>query len=305
MATSLFDTAPAGASAVYAAMRDGAKPLAIEAREHCEDLWRDFAGCEDRNFLTEFPRDTQQRWFEMYLTVALMRAGFDVQCPKPGPDVLLTVDGRRIWIEATCAGAGQDGLPDSVPAPRVPRGFEPGIVSERPTDPMTLRIRNSLDTKEQKFRRYIADEIVAPGDMTVVAINVALIPRAFPDLDDLMRRALYGLGHPTVTIDKDTLSVVARGYQERPEIRRQSSGSPVNLQPFIDDNMPHISAVLGSREDAYNRPPRLGDWLVLFPNLSATVPWSAGAIRLGEEWIPTRLADGDVQLEKTSYIAAR
>jgi hypothetical protein len=154
----------------------------------------------------------------MYLTVALLRAGLDVQCPKRGPDALLTIDSQRIWIEATCATAGVDGLPDSVPRPHYAKAGETTVATERPTDAMTLRIRNSLH--------------------------------------------------------------------------------------FIDGSMPHISAVLGSREDAANRPRRLGDGLALFPNLSAANAWPAGSIPLGQEWIPTHLTVGDVDLEKHSYIEA-
>ncbi len=302
MTASLFNSAPESACAAYIAMRERANPIAIEAREHCEDLWRDFAEHADPNFCVEFALRMHERWFEMYLTVALLRAGFDVQCPKPGPDVLLTIDGRRVWIEATCATGGAPGRPDSVPVPPAPTPGGPVLVTDRPTDPMTLRIRNSLHAKEQVFQIYIDNGIVQADDVTVVAINVFLIPQAWVDMDDLMRRALYGLGHPTITIDKNTLSAVASGYQERPELEKQSTGSPVSVDPFVDGSMPHVSSVLGSREDAYNRPPRLGDGFVIYPNLSAGVLWPERAIQLGQEWIPTRQPDGDVQLEKASYL---
>src|SRR5690606_24441790 len=120
MVASLFESAPAGATPSYAAMRSGANPVAIEARDHCEDLWRDYAPLADTNFRSQFPLHTHERWFEMYLTVALLRAGLNVQCPKPGPDVLLTIGDRRLWIEATCATAGAPGLPDSVPERPIP-----------------------------------------------------------------------------------------------------------------------------------------------------------------------------------------
>lgn len=74
-----------------------------KARAHCEDLWIDFQEFADPNFRAEFAYRTHERWFEMYLTVSLIRAGHKVICRKPGPDILLKEDGRRIWIEATCA----------------------------------------------------------------------------------------------------------------------------------------------------------------------------------------------------------
>ena len=85
------------------------------AREHCEVLWSEFCEFADPNFKREFATKTHERWFEMYLTVSLDRAGYEVKCPKPGPDLLLHVGGKRIWIEAVCASSGELGRPDSVP----------------------------------------------------------------------------------------------------------------------------------------------------------------------------------------------
>jgi hypothetical protein len=130
------------------------------------------------------------------------------------------------------------------------------------------------------FSGYIAKGVVAAGDVTAVAM------------------------HLTLTIDVNAKAVVAGHYQDRPSIDKKSTGSPVSVDPFIDGSMPRISAVLGSREDAANRPRRLGDGLALFPNLSAANAWPAGSIPLGQEWVPTHLTVGDVDLEKHSYIEA-
>src|SRR5690606_5784336 len=144
----------------------------------------------------DFPRRLHERWFEMYLAVALLRVGIDVKRPKPpAPDLLLTIGGRRIWIEATCANAGDPSKPDSVPQPRYAKPGEAPVVRERPTDAMTFRISNSLRVKEQAFGAYMQRGIVAADDVTAIAINVHAIPYAWTDMDDLMRRALYGLGH--------------------------------------------------------------------------------------------------------------
>lgn len=301
MVTSLFADEPPGASPSYTAMRSGANPVAIEAREHCENLWRDYAPLADCNFRSQFTMHTHERWFEMYLTVALLRAGLDVRCPKPGPDVLLTVDDRRVWIEATCATAGAPGLPDSVPERPIPKAGEAPVVTSVPTDAITLRLRNSLHEKEQKIQGYIANGIVATGDVTAVAINVFAVPDAWPDLDDQMRRMLYGLGHLTLSINVDTKAIVGSSYQERPSIEKKSTSAPVSVAPFASGSMPHVSAVIGSREDAANRPPRLGDGFSVYPNIGATNPWPAGAIPLGQEWLVTHVQNG-ADLGRLSYI---
>lgn len=301
MVSSLFSDKPPGASLSYTAKRSGANPVAIEARVHCEDRWRDYAPLADRNFRSQFPLHTHERWFEMYLTVALLRAGLDVWCPKPGPDVLLTVNERRVWIEATCATAGTPGLPDSVPERLIPKTDEPPVVTSVPTDAITLRLRNSLHEKEQKIRGYIASGIVATSDVTIVAINVFAVPYAWPDLDDQMRRMLYGLGHLTLSINLDTKAIFGSSYQERPSIEKKSTNAPVSVDLFASGSMAHISAIIGSREGAANRPLRLGDGFSVYPNIGATNDWPAGAIPLGQEWLVTRVQNG-AGFKRVSYI---
>ncbi len=48
----------------------------------------------------------------MYLTCALMeeagQRGYSLRCPKPGPDILLEVNRKRIWIEAVMATADRE-----------------------------------------------------------------------------------------------------------------------------------------------------------------------------------------------------
>ena len=102
----------------------------------------------------------------MYLTVSLIRTGHRVECPKPGPDVLLHADERRIWIEAVCATSGKRGLPDSVPEQVM------GQVTREPTEQYVLWIRNALDEKQRKYWTYIQSGIVSCDDATCVAINV-------------------------------------------------------------------------------------------------------------------------------------
>lgn len=298
---SLFDTRPDNACPAYLNLQAAENEFCQAGREHCLDLWNDFEPFADEHFRIQFPVHLHERWFEMYLTVALIRANFDVQCPKPGPDILLTIGNRRIWIEATCASAGEPGRPDSVPPPHISELGDPVLVVNRPTDAMTLRIRNSLDIKARKFHDYVANGIVEQFDITVVAINIHDIPNAWMDMDDLMRRTLYGLGNITVKIDPRTNSILDQGHEHRREISKRSSGNKVNLQPFNDGSLSHISAVLGSSEDVVNRPNRLGDCFGLFPNLVAAIPWLEGTIRLGNEWIHSMEPNGDSYLAKVSY----
>lgn len=298
----LFSDIPDNACPAYLNLRAAANEHSKAGREHCEDLWRDFKDYADHPFLSGFPLNLHQWWFEMYLTVALIRAGYDVQCPRPnggGPDILLTVDKRRIWIEATCASAGEAELPNSVPVPPIPKPDEPPVVTERPTNNMILRITNSLDVKQKKFKKWIEKGIVEPTDVTVIAINVHGIPGAWADMTELMRRALYGRGDIQLRIDPEANAIIDQWHTHQPTITKTKMDSSVCLQPFVDGSLPHISAVLGSGEDIVNFPPRLGDGFTLFPNVTATTSWLVGTIRLGEEFV---YESDTMQLTKVSYI---
>jgi hypothetical protein len=297
---SLFSDVPANACQGYLTLRAAANERSQAARSHCEDLWQDYRDLADKNFLTQFPAHLHERWFEMYLSVALLRAGYAVECPKPGPDILLTFNGCRIWIEATCASAGEHGLLDSVAAPLVSAPNESPAVTDRPTREMTLRIRNSLDTKEKQIRKYIECGIVAPADVVAIAIDIAGIPNAWADLQDLMHRTLYGLGDLQLKLDPAKNALADAGYTHEPSTTKAKTGSPVNLQSFADGSLPHISAVLGSWMQLGNLSShRLGDDLALFPNITAGVSWPVGTIRLGQEWAAE---SGNQRLRKISYI---
>jgi hypothetical protein len=167
----LFATLPADACRAFQHLFTPNTDRSASAREHCEDLWRDFERHADANFVREFATRTHARWFEMYLTVTLMRAGFHVECRKPGPDILVTVNGQRIWIEAIAATGGDPTKPDSVrPIPL------DGEAHDTPVRQMALRIRAALEEKAKKFASYQEKGIVAAGDVLVVAINVHDIP---------------------------------------------------------------------------------------------------------------------------------
>ena len=294
----LFAAEPQNACAAYTNLRNATEGRGLAAREHCDDLWRDYEKHADANFATAFPVRLHERWFEMYLTVALLRAGIDVTCPKSkagGPDILVTMaDGARIWIEATCATPGAPGEPDSVPEPRyadIGAGEKP-IVTSRPTEQMVLRLRNALAAKEIAYRNYLEAGIVAATDVLAVAINVHAVHWAFADMNDLMLRALYGRGDLVLTVNRETLKVVDSHHDQITHVTKKKTGASVGVQPLIDGSFPHISAVIGSGADAGNLPRRLGDDLILFPSLTANVAWPTGTIELGEEWTFAQATDG-------------
>jgi hypothetical protein len=275
----LFAAAPANTSLEYQRLCDPPSDQCARARAHCEDIWRDFAELADDHFVAEFPVRPHERWFEMYLTIALLRAGYSIECPKPGPDVLVKLDGRRIWIEATCANPGQEGLPDTVPERPAA-----GAAWRVPHDLLALRVCNALSAKVAKFQEYVASGLVADGDAMAVAINVHAVPYAFENMEAIMLRALYGVGSPTITIDRDTRQIVGRDHEQLIEIRK-ASGRLVDIAALVNGCAPRVSAVIGSRANVVNLPHRLGDDFISHPSPVATTLWAPSTIQLGSEWM--------------------
>lgn len=233
----------------------------------------------------------------MYLAVTFLRAGFSVQCPKPGPDIQLTINGKKIWIEAVCSSPGEQGKPDSVPELK----SDPMVFRERPNKEMVLRISSSLHEKQTKFQRWISDGVIGPEDLTVIAINTHDIYWARVDIDALMPRALYGLGDIVSPIDRTSQKTVGQRHAREPILKKTGTGSPISVTPFKDGSLSHISAVLGSWEDAYNRTKNLGEELILYPNISAKNKWQSGILNMGEEWELRQSENGDDHLSKVKH----
>ena len=295
---SLFSGNSENACSTYRYILDSKNSSDRAGREHCEELWNEYRSFADPNFLEEFSLHTHQRWFEMYLTVSLIRAGLNVECSKlkkrGAPDVLITDDDRKIWIEAVCPTAGTEGKPDSVPSYSA-HGENP-VAKYVPQNQIVMRLLSSLKDKSCKYKHYRDCGVVDKDDVLAVAINVHDIPYACLDneensMPDPMMTGLYGLGNPCVSVDRNTMEVVDYHNTQLCSIKK-SSGKKIGVQPFIDGSMPQISAVLKSRSDMVNLPQHLGDDLVLFPNLSCKTAWTECSIKLGKEWV-FREIDGE------------
>ena len=282
---------PRGACPAYQYVFNASDERSQSVRTHCEELWTDFSCYADENFCSEFPRRFHQRWFEMYLAVSLIRAGLSMNPPpaqrqgRGRPDIEITFCRRRVWIEAVCMTSGDAGLPDSVPR------LESGKAQKVPIRQYVTRIRNSLDTKNQKFIKYIRDIIVACDDVLVIAINAGQIPFLYRELDECMMRSLYGAGDIIATLNLDSRKLVSIERQDMPRIRK-TSGAEINVQPFVDGSMKHVSSVLASSAHAFNRPSTLDGDFVLYPNLSSKNPWSRHSCPVAAEWIFSETDDG-------------
>jgi hypothetical protein len=159
----------------YRNIRDGSDRRLKLAKWHCEYLWMRFRPHADNEFRTEIRRTFDARYWEMYLTTSLIFAGFDVTCPKPGPDVGIIFSGQRIWFEAVAPNCGDPGKPDSVPTKA------DGLV---PEEKIILRYLNGSSTKyKDQYPKWLANGTVSEKDAMVYAINPWAIPFDHSDGD--------------------------------------------------------------------------------------------------------------------------
>jgi hypothetical protein len=252
---------------------------AARARANCDDLWRDFEPYASGHFLAEFPFRFHQRWFEMYLAVALLRAGLNIACPPKGaPDVRVQYADRRVlWLEATAPTGGDESTADRVVHPPVGVGFYV------PTEQVTLRVSGALHAKAEKLREYRKAGVIAPEHQALVAINVHRIPHGTYDAERYGLGAIYGVGPMVLTYDRKSLTPIGSHTDYKPELRR-SSGSSVDAAPFFHAGFEHVTGALISSTDAANCPQTLGFDFMLLPNPNATPAYTERQVPLGREW---------------------
>jgi len=281
----LFALDDPGADAAYINIRAANREGTARARDHCNDLWRDFAPYASQHFLAEFPYRLHQRWHEMYLTVVLLRAGLEVHCPAEGaPDVRVQHrDGRVVWIEAVAPTGGVEANPDHVAYPPQRQPGEEYVAYRVPIDQVTMRVSGALRDKAARISAYRDRGVIAPEHEAVVAINVHDIPHGFYDAERYAFGATYGVGPQFVAIDPTRGEVVESGFQFRSQLFR-ASGADVNVAPFLHPAFAHVTGALYSAADAANFPTPLGLDFMLLPNPSAAPAYTPRQLPIGREW---------------------
>lgn len=274
------------------------------SRDFVERLWLQYHELADKNFLTEIRRDFHARFWEMYLTCALLAhaktRGYRVSCPKPGPDVLIEILGRRIWIEAITATDGAPGNPDTL----VERAE--GGIGKVPEERIILRHTAALREKHNKYLRYLRDGRIAKEDAYVIAINPAALSYGWAyAAQDAPRfiKALYPLGPYQLTIDRRTGEIVGGGNQPRFSIAK-ANGANVPTQTFLDRRSRGISAVLCSLANAGSYARSLGtDFEIAHnPMGRATIP--AGLLPTHRVWIAELSGDDGLLTGRTMNMTA-
>jgi hypothetical protein len=283
MATRLF-TNDEASDPGYRSIRDAKKGPLRFAQWHCEYLWIRFRPHADNEFQKELLSTFNARYWEMYLTCSLIFAGYEVTCLKPGPDVGIIYEGRRIWFEATSPTCGTPGSPDYAGGP------VEGLV---PEERIILRYLNSISTKyNDQYANWLKKRIVSEKDAFVLAINPWAIPWDHTDGGTpRLLQAGYTIGTPYGEVERETLKPVGIGYQSRDKIMKASEVS-VDTGVFQREEYRGLSGLLCSRAEVANRPSEMGGDFQLAPNPNATVPLPQGFRLRGVYYDPKKIKDG-------------
>jgi hypothetical protein len=227
-------------------------------------------------------RDFYARFWEMYLTCALHRTAlqdtYSLSCPKPGPDILIEQNGRRIWIEAVTATDGHPNKPDSLKPPQL------GEASQVPDEQIVLRHTTAINSKHDAYLRYRSKGIVAEDDAYLIAVNGYPLSYRFADPEiPRILKVVFPIGSIQYVLDRQTGDVVTTKYQFRPNVYK-SNGVDVSTRIFVDDRYRGISAVLHSYANPDMALSELGADFLLVHNPLASQPLPSNLIATSAEY---------------------
>lgn len=251
-------------------------PLGTEHKQFVEELWRKFSKLADPHFREDARNHFHQRFWEMYLAVALLEHGFDLQRHgNEGPEFYAVVGNSRIWFEATAPGPGEG--PDQVPQLRS------GEATEVPTEKILLRFTQALDEKRRKYATALRKGIISSKDNYVLAINSRGIRHApYGNSMPYFVQAFLPIGPLAVSIDVKTLKIKDSFYQYRPGVSKLS-GQIISTRTFLDKDAAFCSAVLHSAVDCANYPNQSGDEFSILHNPNALRPLDASVFNWCEQ----------------------
>lgn len=251
-------------------------PRGAEHKRFVEELYGRFHQLADRHFREDARSHFLQRFWEMYLAVALLERGFDLKHPSDeGPDFLADIGTIRVWFEAIAPepGDGRDQVPQLVH----------GKLAERPDERILLRLTAALVDKRKQYDRALAKGIISRQDRYVLAINSRGIQKAsYGSTMPLFVQAFLAIGPLQVVFDSKT-EITDSFYKYRPAIQKLS-GCSVSTRAFLDNAASFCSAVLHSSVDCANYPKQLGGDFCVLHNPNAQRPLDEAVFQWCEQF---------------------
>ncbi len=265
-----------------------------DVRARIEELWTHYAPlCGDpEHFLSDARAHFAQRTWELLLAGVLRNAGVPLlPVPPDGPDALVEMDSKRIWIEATAPtkGSGADKVERIVVQQISPTSMMYNIDHDKSTIRYTGALRDKaslLRDPPSQYRGFVDRGVVSENDAFVVAINAGLIPDADlpPDIPNIVRAVLpAGELQYVLPIESDE-----PGYARLPrrEFVQKASGALVPTTAFESKEFENVSAVIFSPHGIWNTSDLSGGDFVMVHNPTARLQIPLGLFPFGREfWI--------------------
>lgn len=236
-------------------------------RKECDRLWERYRRFAPANFVDQFSRDFDSRFFEMYLGVKLLERYPNLRTALDGPDFVVPGHPSDTFIEATVAtrGRGGDAVPDITQ-----RSDDDDSV---PNVECLMRVTSCLRNKSQANR---AATYALQGPY-VVAVNLPYPEAWLCDWPPMAAMATLGAGGVTYE-----LGTGASRVHTKPEIPKRT-GSAVPTIGFWTDEYAHISALVVASVNpfstSYSNP-----CVELLHNPRCRIPLPHGWLLLGHEY---------------------
>jgi hypothetical protein len=250
----LFDIDVPDAQVGYLNIKAAQFPTEALIKQGLEELWTRYEPYADAHFRTEFAKQPEPRFWEMYLAVQLLNARKKIlsrdQLPAAqrdeGPDICIPKGKRKIWIEALAPDRGEPSNLDQVPDLFAASAEGQAQDARRQVE---LRITSALLKKRDAFQEYRDKGIVAEEDSCVVAISAAEF--ALQAVDAGLPHAVtavYPFGQEHFVLDPNGPRVVSRGHEYSAEIRRLGDNrGPIPRTAFQHEHFAGISGIIWSR----------------------------------------------------------
>jgi type I restriction enzyme S subunit len=186
------------------------------------------------------------------LGCTLLRGGYDLRkVGDKGPDLLVHLGDKKVWIEAVTpkAGTKQDAVP--------PLQWNSRRAEEVPEIQILLRFTNAMNEKWKKYKTYLADCIIHPDDCYIIAISwsdryYSRTPIGADSVPYIIRAVVpYG---PAITIVSKELENSSETFSSYREEIEKIGGSRVSTKMFLEREYAGISAIIYSEENLINFP---------------------------------------------------
>jgi hypothetical protein len=159
-----------------------------------EDIWHKYQPYAPLSFQKNFQKTTLENYYgllwEAILGAYFIDNGFDIEPYRSEndnrPDICLSVDGKKIWVECCVPMPGDPNNPNSVQ----PLLYD-GMCHTIQLEPSLLRCTNALKSKKEQYAKWVNDEVCKKNEPLIIAINgvfinMSIYENSLPDMMDIL-----------------------------------------------------------------------------------------------------------------------